>query len=228
MAKSEQDIIEQIEALLRQAESSEFPEERDAFYAGARRLMVKHAIDEAALNTARGTTEEPESEHFQYSPNDSWVPGKRQLLAVACEMAGSGTQFVYYTGGIGPSRAQYCDLIGYQAERAVAKAAYASLYLQARQDASKAGFSTKKQVTSFMVGYAQGVLQKVIAARIDEEATLEPGTAIVLRDRSLAVKEMVEEMGVASAPKYSADPLATVLGEQAGRRADLITQERLG
>lgn len=219
------DIVEKIEALLKQADSTEHPEERDAFYAGARRLMVKHSIEEADLNLARGVTESPETEEWTYSPNNYWMPGKRALIDAACKMAGSGTTFIYYSrAGTGEQR---CRLIGYQAERTVAKAAYQSLYLQARVEASRAGFTSKREVSSFLAGFAQGVIGKIVMAQIDEEQKLSESTALVLRDRSLAVVELADAQGAKPDSGIQVDQFAHANGVKAGQEADLITQERL-
>lgn len=223
---ADESIITKIEALLRKADGASTPEEAEAFYEGATRLMLKYQVDEAMLDPTRDHAREtPAWEEFEYSPNNYWMPGKRELLLAACEMAGSGTRFVYFTNcGNG---AQACRVVGFAMERSVAKRAYASLYMQARMGASAAGCASKREVSSFMVGYARGVIYKVISAQTDEEAKLSSSTALALRDRSDEVKDLYEAEDVRPAPEYEAEQRALRSGWVEGQNADLMTQERI-
>ncbi len=51
-------MAERIAALIDKAESTSYPEEAEAFMAKAQELMARHAIDEAMLDAARGSTDE--------------------------------------------------------------------------------------------------------------------------------------------------------------------------
>lgn len=52
-AEHDPKLLHKIRSLIQKAESTEFPEERDSLLAGADKLMLKYAIDEAALESTR-------------------------------------------------------------------------------------------------------------------------------------------------------------------------------
>lgn len=212
--------LETIEALLRKAMSTDSQEEAETFFAGAARLMAKHGITEAELNLARDVRELPGHERWAYSPNAYWLPGKRELLLAACEIAGSGTRYLYYAGNQrrGP---QECEVFGYAKEREIAKSAYASLYIQGRAAASRGGWKSTKEVSSFLIGFAHGVIYKVIDVRTTEEAKVSESTALALRDRSEEVADLYNEQDAKPAPKVSTDWFASQAGREAGLDADI-------
>jgi len=217
MNEERETVITKIEKLLRKAESSEHEAERDAFHAKAADLMHRHAVEEAELRMAGGVTEEVEQQHFTYSGSDSNLPGKRALLEAACKL--TGCKFLYYTGS---RHKQVSLLVGFPSDIAACKLAYSSFFLQARTAGSRAGFATKKEVTSYMRGFAWGLINKideVLRLRADD---VTPGVGLVLADRSQEVQDSIDSLNPDKvADNYRADVVAEMIGGQDGARADI-------
>lgn len=221
MDQERESIIERVEKLLRKAESTTHEAERDAFMAKATELMQRHRIEQAELRLAGGTSEEITHEVWQYSDNNANMPGKRHLLHVACFIAGD-VQFIYHTGSINEQR---CTMIGTTTEIETAKVIYASLYTQASVKCLELRLKSKRERTSFLVGYAQGVLVKAEAAR--EQVETGPGMALVLASRKEEVNDYLDEnFNTKTGPSYNADRAAQILGNLEGQKAD-IGQEQL-
>lgn len=214
-------IIERVEKLLRKAESTTHEAERDAFMAKATELMQRHRIEQAELRLAGGTSEAITHTVWEYSPNNANMPGKRHLLLAACFIAGD-VQFLYHTGSINEQR---CTLIGTETEIETAKVIYASLYTQGSVKCLELRLRSKRERTSFLVGYAQGAMAKAKEAR-DTVAT-EPGMALVLASRAKEVKDYLDEnFSVKTGAGYDADYAARTAGVREGAKAD-IGQEAL-
>lgn len=218
------EIHEKIEALMRQAESTTHAEEADAFLAKARQLMVKHAINEAHLDTARGETSKPSVERWVFSTNSTWAPGKRKLVAAACIAAGSGTTFLYHPAAAGD---QVAELVGFDVEREVAKTVYNSLFAQARVGARKAGITGKKDTSSYFAGFASGAVSKLRAAEAREAFLSAPGTDIVLANRAQVVGDVAAAIPQKLAAEYKANRDASFAGYRDGKDADIASQKRL-
>lgn len=216
MKAERETIIEKVEKLLRKAESTTHEAERDAFMAKATELMQRHRIEQAELRLAGGTSEEITHTVWEYSPNNAHMPGKRHLLLAACFIAGD-VQFLYHTGSINEQR---CTLIGTETEIETAKVVYASLYTQASVVCLGLRLRSKKERTSFLVGYAQGVLAKAKAAR--DTVDTEPGMALVLASRSEEVNAYLNEnFNAKEGPSYTADYAARQRGVIEGSKADI-------
>lgn len=164
----QEDIVRRIVALLAKAESTDSGEERDAFLAGAARLMAKYQIDEATIDGARADDDTPELETFVYSTDGRFLDGKRMLLTLACEMAGGGT-----TGGFidepGPDDQEWAAIIGYPVERTVARLSYLSLLKMVLTEVAARQYTQERIVNSFVIGFARGVHDKIERARLIEE-----------------------------------------------------------
>lgn len=163
------DIVRRIVGLLAKAEGTDIEEERDAFLAGAARLMAKYQIDQATIDGATRPEEMPEMETFVYATDGRFIDGKRMLLTLACEMAGGGT-----TGGFIDSPAdgdgqEWAAIIGYPVERTVARLTYVSLLKMVLSEVAKREYTQERIVNSFMIGFARGVHDKIARARRMEE-----------------------------------------------------------
>lgn len=216
MEKERETIIERVEKLLRKAESTTHEAERDTFMAKATELMQRHRIEQAELRMAGVATDEIVHEMWEYSQNNAHMPGKRHIMLAACYVAGDA-QFIYHRGSIDE---QYCTLIGTKTEIETAKVVYLSLYTQATGACLAARLSTKRERTSFLVGYAQGVLAKAKEAR--ETVAMEPGMALVLASRSEEVDAYIDEkFDVTTGAAYEADWVAQQRGVIEGSKADI-------
>lgn len=210
--------IRKLEGILRKAEGASTEEERDAFMAGASRLMEQWNIDAAELRLAGGGREAVVTKEITYSDSDANLPGKRQLMSLACEIVGA-VRFAYASG---QRHAQTGWLVGFQDNIDAAEMLYASLFLQAKSGAWREGYTSKKQMTSYMVGFSGGAYGKLDAWRRAQQQTVSSSVALVLVDRQSEVDQVMEAMaGKPQATDYDGDPEAAWAGEAAGRDADL-------
>lgn len=220
MTEERESIISKIEKLLAKADSSEHEGERDAFYAKATDLMVRHQVEQAELRQAGTVRVEVVQRMFTYSTNDANLPGKRLLLGVAGKIAGD-SQFVYYTGS---RHQQDCVLIGFEDNLDVMQMLYTSFYMQARREASRRGFTAKRLVTGYLQGFAMGAADayaEVIRIREAES----PGTALVLASRKDEIDDAVKDMGAEQKSDKLSDAAAASYGYEDGQRADIgLTQ----
>lgn len=164
------DIIRQISGLLAKAEATEFDAEREAFLAGAARLMAKHQIDEAAIDAAR--EDEVGWDTFVYSADDRFLDGKAILLALALMIAGGGTQ-----GGVVHPESlddiegfdesadrHWATIVGYPVERAIARLAYTSLVTLALTEVARHNLTNEAVGNSFLIGFAHALRDKIVRA----------------------------------------------------------------
>ena len=239
--EADEALITKIEALFAKAEASQFPEERDAFIKGARRLMVAHAIDESVIRE-RKDRPEPTTEWWTFSADNSRLDGKYAMLSLACEVAGSGTRVALEAYVRGHDGSQRCCFIGFPTEIAVAKIMYTNLMTQAIRDAWNTGWMSEEMVDQFLIGYSSGGMAKIMVAQHDEErrqaherarseaeppdADRGPDTGLVLASRANEVAEWAaSHLPIADAGTVRAENTAAArAGFRAGTMADLDTQ----
>ncbi len=177
------DMIRKVQGLLAKAEGTDNENEAETFFAKARELMLKHAIDDQMLRMAsaeRRAADSPILEDFMFSRSDSNAVGLAQLMnaaALACTV-----KMIIYPNRRGSNlnrpgngslvASQWCGLIGFKSDIEMAKVLYASLLIQARQfghgDLKQAGIDRRhasKFMTGYLVGFAGRVSQRVKADR---------------------------------------------------------------
>lgn len=217
MTDERETIISKIENLLAKADSSTHEAERDAFYAKAADLMVRHQVEQEELRQAGTIRAEIEQRQFTYSTNDANLPGKRMLLAVAGRIAGDSA-FIYYTGS---RRHQLATLVGFPDNLDTMQMLYSSFYLQARQEASRRGFTQKRLVTGYMQGFAMGVADKFDEVLRVREAEA-PGTGLVLASRRDEIAQAIDDLDAGPArPETLSDSNAAGYGYRDGQNADI-------
>lgn len=217
-------VVARIDALLRKAESSEFPEERDAFYAKAAALMRRYAIDQAAIDEHRADRDPPGHETWVYSLERDHLDGKRLLLTLACEVAGSGTRGGF-TAEEGRNGEQMCVIFGFPAERTVTRLSYLSLVNVARDEAHRRGYTSPSMVETFTVGFATALFDRLRDERLAAEAPGAPG-ALVLVDRSAQVEEITPDAPDIEVSGEHRDTAAHARGYAAGQFADVDLDTR--
>lgn len=221
------DILRKIQGLLAKADGTDNEHERDAFYAKAQSLMLKHAIDEAMLEAAGGKTEdgEPVVETFVFSVDDRFRPGKIQLLHGIAET--NRVQAVFHRA---TKKNQAASLVGFKSDIEFVKLLYTSALMQALSSGSKAfsshdGYGTRHTfLSNFVLGFAQTVVQRLAAAQRDAQREAGTGAELVLVDRQDRVDakfaDAFPKVGTARG-SISNNSGARAAGRVAGQRADL-------
>ena len=195
--KADPAMLDRIRALLSKAESTEFPDEAEAFTAKAQQLMARHSIDYALLAAQVGSREEPGG--IRVGVDNPYEAAKALLLQ---EVAGANRCRTVWSKELG-----FATVLGFPADLEAVELLYTSLLVQAtaamlhagsRRDA--AGRSrTRSFRQSFLNAYALRIGQRLRAAsqQASDEATAAAGDGRllpVLAARDDAVRATVEAM----------------------------------
>jgi hypothetical protein len=230
------DIIAKVNALLKKAESTEFPKERDAFMDGAFVLMAKYQIDHALLVASRNDAGDVEQIIEKAIPVSSgpYVNPLRILasgIAKAC-----GVKYLQDSGSI--------YLIGYESDVETTEFIWTSVQNQMLNEIKdvkpgeddvqwKNGRRTKVSTVTYRRNFCSGYVRSVVwrFTEMMKETTDEavatsqdPGsTALVLVDRKKAVdndvKRRYPKTGKARRSRYGY--AGSDAGSSAGNRANL-------
>ena len=192
-------MAERIAALLDKAESTPYPEEAEAFLAKAQELMARHAIDEAMLDAARGTTEAIQLVELTVAA--PYASAKSALLgAVAssnrCRLVTSNR----------PGGRVLCVLVGFEADIRHTRSLHLSLSHQAVRfmldSPLPPGDTLRRFRHSFLLAYAHRIGERLreadASARAEAEAARRGhphagSVALVLADRDARVDQALEE-----------------------------------
>lgn len=243
---TQETYADKISKLLRKAESTT-PEEAELLFAKAQELMAKYAIDEAMLNAAKGTDREREpivSEEFV-------IVGlyRAALLKLSWYvMLNNGLRGIQLSD---PGWRKVGDKVyketmvlvgvGYQSDISNAKQLATSLEIQALRAESQwwrensnlyasDGRSARLIRRGFIMAFAEGANVKMREATARGKAAAEEehgrtGVELVLRDKSLAVKDEFDKLfpSVRSVKsrRDQGDEFARKNGFAAGQRADV-------
>jgi hypothetical protein len=194
--RSEVRHLEQIRALLAKAESTEFPEEADAFTSKAQELMTRHAIDDVVLaphSAGRSSADRPSATRIGI--DDPYAQVKAILLDLIAQASHCRA---VWSKGLG-----FSTVFGYPGDLASVELLYASLLLQARNAMVRIGDHGKRARSrpfrrSFLLGFAIRIgkrLEEAASAAV-ADAVEERGSEFlpVLATRSSQVDELREEV----------------------------------
>jgi Protein of unknown function (DUF2786) len=193
--------MERVRKLLAQAEDpSTTPAEAEAFTVKAAGLMAKYGIDRARLGAIRPETDQPTSKKIDV-PNP-WADVRVMLLtgiarAMRCEL-------VLLTAETG----KRVHMFGYASDLERVDVLYTSLLLQMANGLAATPVpvgvrSARAWRRSWQLGFAGAVGSRVRTAEAQAAASSDadraatggsgPSTAVVLADRSLAVKQQLKQ-----------------------------------
>lgn len=217
--------LARIRALIRQAERTNFPEEAETFFARAQELITKFAIEEAELDGARQTEENP----ITTSKIEVWTPYPAERLQILVAVAGANDCRTITTNKIG---AWSVTVVGFRRDLERVELLYTSLAAHAAKTmktADKRGENPQRFYRSFLIGFGDRLgerLREARAAVLEESGGLLP----VLADRSQLVNDAVGNLfpnlkyGKAVVARSATGLYA---GERAANSADL-GQSRVG
>jgi hypothetical protein len=165
-------MAERIAALLDKAESTSYPEEADAFLAKAQQLMARHAIDEAMLDAARGSTDE--ITQVDLTIVAPYASAKSVLLGAV-----AASNRCRVVSASRPGGRVVCTMVGFETDIRHARSLYLSLSHQAVRFMLDAplppGDTPRRFRHSFLLAYAQRIGERLREAdRVaHDEATSE-------------------------------------------------------
>lgn len=164
-------MAERIASLIDKAESTSFPEEAEAFMAKAQELMARHAIDEAMLDAARGSTDE--ITQVEMTIGAPYASAKSSLLNVVA--ASNRCRLVVANR---PGGRVLCLLFGFDTDIRHTRSLYLSLSHQAVRFMLAAplppGDTPRRFRHSFLLAYAHRIGERLeeadALARSDAES----------------------------------------------------------
>jgi len=161
--------LRRVQALLAQAESTQFPEEAETFLAKAQELMARHAIDESMLQ-ADDAPLAVVSETLVVEP--PYASARSSLLAQVARA--NGCRMVMCSNGRG---AQRCVLVGRAGDLERTKVLFAALSLHATRTMLAApvpvGDTPRRFRHAFVLAFAHRIGQRLRAAAAEGEREAE-------------------------------------------------------
>ncbi|WP_213455420.1 DUF2786 domain-containing protein [Rhizomonospora bruguierae] len=194
-ADVDQRMLDRVRALLAKAESTDFPEEADAFTAKAQELMARHRIDHALLVARTGERDQPVTRRV--SIDNPYEAPKTLLLQVVAEANSCRAVWMKRFG--------FTTIVGFPADLESTELLFTSLLVQATKAMTQAkprtdkyGRNTTRSFRqSFLTAYASRIGERLSAATegVDREMTASTDAAQllpVLAARDDAVRDAFE------------------------------------
>ncbi|HEY1651783.1 MAG TPA: DUF2786 domain-containing protein [Acidimicrobiales bacterium] len=225
-------LLERIRALLAKAESSEFPEEADAFSAKAQELITQHCLDRALLEVTADRPSGDVVEARRVWLEDPYLQAKGMLLG---EVAAANRCRAVVSPKLG-----FSTILGYGADLGATELLFTSLLVQATKRISALGHAANGSRArrpsfrrSFFVSYAGRIGTRLReankAATAEAERALGSRLLPVLARREDEVEDAVNQLfGRLDHIGYSPTDLAGwAAGAAAADLADLAIQDTL-
>jgi hypothetical protein len=161
-ADLDQRMLDRVRALLAKAESTEFPEEADAFTAKAQELMARHRIDHALLVATTGKRDQPATRRVGI--DNPYEAPKTLLLQVVA--AANSCRAVWM------KRFGFTSIVGFPTDLDSTELLFTSLLVQATRAMTQAkpsadGYgrnTTRSFRQSFLTAYASRIGERLNAA----------------------------------------------------------------
>jgi hypothetical protein len=195
-ADLDQRMLDRVRALLAKAESTDFPEEADAFTAKAQELMARHRIDHALLVAATGDRDQPVTRRVGI--DNPYEAPKSLLLQVVAEANSCRAVWAKRFG--------FTTIVGFSTDLDSTELLFTSLLVQATRAMTQAkpttdeyGRNTTRSFRqSFLTAYASRIGERLSAAtdEVGQEAAGSAGSAQllpVLAARDDAVRDAFEK-----------------------------------
>ncbi len=194
-ADLDQRMLDRVRALLAKAESTDFPEEADAFTAKAQELMARHRIDHVLLIATTGEREQPATRRV--AVDNPYEAPKSLLLQVVAE---ANSCRAVWTKAYG-----FTTIVGFPTDLDATELLFTSLLVQATRAMTQAkpapdqyGRNTTRSFRqSFLTAYAARIGERLATTtdEVDRSMTESAGATNllpVLAARDDAVRELFE------------------------------------
>ncbi|MGW8953470.1 DUF2786 domain-containing protein [Streptomyces sp. NPDC055709] len=226
-----------IKALLAKAEDpAASPEEAEAYFAKAAKLMAKHGIEQAMLADAKPETDKLGSRSFEIK--GKYIPDRAALLFSITHALGAQNVYWRFWDSATGKHYRHVKVLAHESTLDRIEMLFASLQLQLLNGLAHTrpqyGESTTAYRKSWMAGFASTVRKRLAQA---EEAALREnvqetgavGAELVLVKREEAVMAYFKRAhpNVKAAPRRRLSGSGWMDGKAAGERADL-GQTRVG
>ncbi|GLH95455.1 DUF2786 domain-containing protein [Phytohabitans aurantiacus] len=192
----DQRMLDRVRALLAKAESTDFPEEADAFTAKAQELMARHRIDHVLLVAAAGKRDQPLTRRICI--DNPYEAPKTLLLQVVAEANSCRA--------IWAKRFGFTTIVGFPGDLDTTELLFTSLLTQATRAMTRAkpapdryGRNTTRSFRqSFLTAYASRIGERLSTTTetVDREMAASAGTVDllpVLAAREDAVRDAFEK-----------------------------------
>lgn len=235
LTDEQEKMLKRVQGLLAKAEDEGATEEEaDALTAKAAELMAKYSIDAALLSAKADVREIPCDKKIKFE--GSYCRQHVFLYyAILRAFGGEGLLTVSPTRGRNHNIDYYVlHVYGFEANLFAVDVLYTSLYQQGVTRSKRVPYyeHAKTWRVSFWTGFTSVVSKRLEDANATVKDAGEPGTALVLRDRTAVVKAKMgadhprmrssrAQTSVNSANGYNA-------GEAAGHKANLHNQSNVG
>ncbi|MEE2040100.1 DUF2786 domain-containing protein [Nocardiopsis sp. CT-R113] len=216
--------LNKVRALLAKAEAASTDAERFAYTAKANELMARYSIDAALLAAKQGTTDTPIMKSFTIT-NPRALAKARLLMSIANNVRCKALRSKLLKGRV------FVDVYGYPTDIERVEILYTSLLLQMANGLESTLVPYSVDARSFrrswLIGFALQVGKRLAeieqAAEDDTTPTEGQSTALVLRDRSKALIDLVNgNVPKTNIPKRApVDPHGYKAGKDAADQADL-------
>ncbi|MBH1935504.1 DUF2786 domain-containing protein [Streptomyces sp. AV19] len=183
-----------IRALLAKAESTDFPEEAEAFSAKAQELMARHSIDAALLPDQDASADGPRA--CRLGVEGPYESAKALLLGAVAE--------ANHCRAVWSAESAFSTVVGFDADLELVELMYTSLLVQAdtamrrAADAHHQGRRSRRTRDfreSFLIAYASRIGDRLSTTARDTTARQAPSEVLpVLAARELAVGETTERL----------------------------------
>jgi hypothetical protein len=213
----------QVRALLNKAEAKGVtPEEAKSLTAKAAELMAKYGIDQALVDAQAEVKVFPVD--VIRGIENPFASAKTNLFVAIARAFNCRVVMLNNSYGLDDGKAIH--VFGFKSDIEAIDILYTSLLLQGTQESLTvpAGENSRSWRTSFWYGYASIIGERLTKATDDAKADKNtPGTALVLRDRKLAVDDAVSAKysKLRKVTRYVGSNSGYNSGKAAGQRANL-------
>lgn len=213
-------ILNRVRALLAKAEDPGATEaEAEALTAKAAELMARYGIDEAMAAARAETRQVPADKTLDFE--NPYAKQKLHLYyQILLAFGGDAVRL--------PGNAVRARVFGFRTDLDAVEILYTSLLLQAANQSYRVppGESARAYRVAFWLGFAAKIGQRLresMEATKTEAEEKTPGTALVLRDRSVAVQDAMKDAfpKTRTSRSYYRSTAGYQAGAEAGARANL-------
>lgn len=186
----ETEALDKARKLMAKAEGTDNEQEADLFFNAAIELLAKYGLDQALLDAKADTQEKPGKRIFRFY--GAHKADQRGLWTVVAKY--NRCVAIQSSEKIGGRYEQVMVLVGFEADIDIVEMIYTSLKLQVDQRLARIrsynAARTRSARTRYFAGFTLAIRDRLEAAQAQAKAEVakQPGTDLVLRDRSLAVQ----------------------------------------